>query len=254
MTVSAAPQAARAHRASGSGASIRLRDRSAEFRRAKRHSRLVAALKILLPLSAAGILSLYVLPSLLRVSVDGGRGTATVEAVSLEAGALKMVNPRVTGVHDKQGEYDLRASSATQQAANPDVLFLDAINGKMTNATGEITTIIAPAAEYNNRAEEMIFTDGVTLTRTPAMSAVFETAKVYIKEQRIVSETPVEVRLHDSTIRADRLTLYTADARAIFEGRVRVHLARQSPADGGSQSFDRESQANPANGSGRQAE
>lgn len=228
------------------GAAIRLRDRSLEFRRAKRHSQVVGVMKVMLPLVAAGVLSLYFMPALLTVSIDGGKGQASVEAISLESGALKMTNPRVAGVHDKQGEYDVRAVSATQEAANPDVLVLDTITGLMTNPGGQVTTLKAPGGVYNSRTEEMTFNSGLEITRTPAMSVKLETAKVYIKEQRVVSETPVEVRLHDSTINSDRLTLFTVDARAVFEGRVKVHLKRQPPEEGGaSPKVERDAAANP---------
>ena len=50
--------------------------RAREFRIAKRHSVLVRVLKVLLPTIAAGIVSLYLLPSFFKVSIDKGRGTA----------------------------------------------------------------------------------------------------------------------------------------------------------------------------------
>ncbi len=212
----------------GDRQAIRLRDRAAEFRRAKRHSTLVRVLKVALPLASAGIVSLYVLPAALTVSIDGGKGQASVESVSLEAGALKMVNPRVTGVHDKQGEYDVRAKSATQEASNPDILYLDTIDGRMTGPGGQETILTAPGAIYNNKIEEMTFDRGLRIVRAPGMSATFATATVHIPEQRVVSNTPVQVELHESTIRSDRLTLFTAEAKAIFEGRVKVRLARRS--------------------------
>ena len=57
--------------------------RELEFRRARRHSGLVCALKAMLPLTAAAILSLYALPSFLKKSIDHGRGTATVRSITV---------------------------------------------------------------------------------------------------------------------------------------------------------------------------
>lgn len=226
MAVQAAGRHGRGAPRASSGA-IRLRDRSAEFRRAKRHSQVVRLLKVLFPLTCVGIISLYAVPALLTVSIDNGNGQASVETISLEAGALKMVNPRVKGVHDKQGEYDVQAASATQQASNPDILHLETINGVMTSSDGQVTTLTAPGAIFNSKIEEMKFERGLDIVRGPGMSAKFQTATVYIPEQRVVSNTPVIVKLHDSTISAQKLTLYTAEARAIFEGAVKVHLQRQ---------------------------
>lgn len=223
---------------------IRLRDRSLEFRRARRHSQLVRVLKVLLPLASIGVISLYLLPAFLTVRIDDGAGQASVESISLEAGALKMVNPRVTGVHDKQGEYDLRADSATQEASNPELLYLDKIEGRMTSPEGAVTTITAPGGRYDSKAEVMTFDRGIEILRSPGLRAKFQSATMHIREQRVVSETPVEVQLHDSSIRADRLTLFTAEGRAVFEGRVKAHLERVAQGRGSSPSGERAPAAN----------
>src|SRR5262245_43977552 len=92
------------------------RDRAREFRRARRHSVVVRALKIVLPLGAAGIVSMYVVPTLIPKEVDYGNGTASIKGISLDEGALKMLEPRVKGVNDKQERYEFVADTATQQA------------------------------------------------------------------------------------------------------------------------------------------
>ncbi len=203
-------------------------DREREFRRASRHSVRVRMLKILLPLLAAGILSLYALPSLLRVSIDKGRGTASVRAITLEAGSLKMLEPVVKGVNDKNDAYEFVADSATQASRDADVMFLDRIRGRMAGHDGKITTLTAPNGIHNNKADEMTFNNGAVVKREPDMTATFQTATVYMKKQTVISKTPVIVRLHESTIHAETMTLFWGDQRAIFEGNVRTHIEREA--------------------------
>lgn len=206
-----------------------LRDRTAEFRRAKRHSTRVAVLKVLFPLMAAGVLSLYALPYMFRVKIDGGRGVATIKGLELAAGSLKMLNPRMQGVTEQNSVYDVIADSGEQKSKEADVMFLDKIRGKLTSADGKVTTLTAPNGVYNNKLEEMTFNNTVTVIRDDGLRADFKTATAYMKKQMVVSNTPVTVRLHESVIIADRMTLYSGDKRAIFEGNVKTHVQRETP-------------------------
>ncbi len=201
--------------------------RELEFRRAHRHSRTVVALKAGLPLMAALIMSLYALPSFLKKSIDNGRGTATVRSVTVEAGSLKMIEPHVRGVNERGEPYDITADSATQAANNADVMYLQVVHGKLTGTGGKVSTLTAPDATHNNKAEEITFDNGAVVTHDEGMSATFQTATAYMKTQTMISKTPVVVRLHESTINAENMTLYWGESRAIFEGNVRTHIDRE---------------------------
>jgi lipopolysaccharide export system protein LptC len=204
--------------------------REAEFRRARAHSKTVLALKGLLPLGAVLILSLYALPSLLQTSVDHGRGTMTARGVAVSAGTFVIANPHVTGVNDRGEPYDITASTAEQAFNSPEVMYLKTVRGKMTGADGKITTLSAPDATHNNKAEEITFGSGVTVTHDGGLSATFQTAKAFMKAQTMLSKTPVVVRLHESTINAESMTLYWSENRAVFEGNVRTHIERKPEA------------------------
>ncbi len=202
-------------------------ERTREFARARRHSVLVRVLKALLPAMAACVLSLYALPSFLRVSIDKGRGVASVRTVALEAGSLKMLEPRVKGVNERNEAYEFVADTATQPAKNADMMYLDRVRGRVAGADGKITTLAAPDAVHNTKTDEMTFNNGVVVKQEDNMTATFQTATAFTKQQLVVSKTPVIVRLHESTIHAETMTLYWGDQRAIFEGNVRTHLERQ---------------------------
>ncbi len=204
--------------------------RELEFRRARRHSGLVRALKLMLPLMAAAILSLYALPSFLKKSIDHGRGTAAVRSIALEAGALKMMEPHIKGVNERGEPYDFIADSATQAAKGADIMYLQVVRGKLTGLDGKVSTLTAPDGVHNNKADEMTFNHGAVVTRDAGMTATFQTATAYMKQQTVISKTPVVVRLHESTINAESMTLYWGESRAIFVGNVRTHIERQQEA------------------------
>jgi lipopolysaccharide export system protein LptC len=216
----------------GAHTGIRLRDRSLEFRRARRHSVLVRLLKIALPLLSFGIVSFYFAPSLLTIRIDGGQGEASVKSVTLEAGALKMMNPRLRGVNGRQGTYDVAAAYATQEAKAPDLMNLNTVNGKLVAQDGSVTQVAAPDGVYDNKLEEMTFNNGLHVVRDGGnMEAKLQTATVYMKSQQMVSKTPVSIRMDESTIDAQSMTLFMDEGRAVFEGAVKVHLKRQNAGE-----------------------
>jgi lipopolysaccharide export system protein LptC len=201
--------------------------RSREFQRARRHSGRVRILKGLLPAIALAILSLYILPAFLTTSIDNGRGTASVKAITVEAGSLKMIEPHVRGVNEQQDAYDFTADTATQASKNASVMFLDKVRGKMTSPDGKVTTLTAPNAIHDNKAYTMTFENGAVVVREPGMKATFRTATAFMKEQRVEAKTPVIVQLYESTINADTMVLKWSEQRTIFEGNVKTHIERQ---------------------------
>ncbi len=206
--------------------------RAREFRIAKRHSARVRALKAALPMIAAGILSLYLLPSFFKVTIDKGRGTASVRTVTLEAGSLKMLDPHVKGVNERNEPYDFWADSATQASKGADEMYLDNVRGRMTGQDGRITTLTAPNGVHNTKIDKLTFNNGVIVRREPDLSGEFQTATAFMKQQTVISKAPVIVRLHESTIHAESMTLFWGEQRAIFEGNVRTHVERK-PEDAG---------------------
>jgi lipopolysaccharide export system protein LptC len=221
--------------------------REIEFRRARRHSGRVRALRIALPLLAAAILSLYALPSLLKKTIDNGRGTATVRAITVEAGSLKMIEPHVKGVNERGEAYDFLADTATQAAKDADVMYLEVVRGKMIGLDGKISTLTAPNGVHDNKAEQITFNNGAFVTRDEGLSATFQTATAYMKLQMVISKTPVIVRLHESTINADNMTLWWSDQRAVFEGKVRTHIERQQEVPAAAQAIPNAQSGAPAN-------
>jgi len=201
------------------------RDRTGEFRAARRHSVLIRVFRVLCPLGVLGVMSLYFLPSQLTVQVNGGE--ASVENVTISDGGLKMVNPRIKGVHPKHGVYDIRAEDATQQIANPDLITLNTVSGDLVSQEGETTTLQAPSGLFHSKKEELVFDNGLTIGGTAGFSGKLQSGTAFFNDNRLVTTDPVALSFRKSTIKADGMTFYSADKRAIFEGNVRVHLQRQ---------------------------
>lgn len=205
-------------------------DRTKAFRAAKRHSTLVKLLRLILPIAAVCIAGLYFVPSKLSVKVKGGE--ASVAKIDVTNGALKMTNPRIKGVHEKHGVYDIQADYATQQANQPELITLDTINAKLTSKEGKLTTLKAPSGIYQSKKEELTFDNGVTIGGDTGFAGQLKSATAFFQNDKLISTEPVELAFRSSTIKARSMTYYSAEARAIFEGGVRVHLEREGKDSG----------------------
>jgi lipopolysaccharide export system protein LptC len=204
-------------------------NRKRAFRRARRHSAMVAFLKLALPAAALAVGGLYILPSQLTIKTK--EGEATIQAVDLSAGKLKMMNPRFKGVNEKYGVYDIRADSALQDVSQPEVMTFDKIDAQLVSQQGEKTVLTAPSGIFHSKQEELTFDNGVTIGGEAGIAGRLKTATAYMKEKRLISKDPVDLAYQGHTIAADNVEMWTGENRVIFTGNVRVHLER-TPTEG----------------------
>ncbi len=222
-------EAHQAGRSRGFIAQLSSEERARAFRAARRHSIAVKALKILLPLAAAGTLSLYFIPT--RLSIEIGGATASLEGVSVEAGSLKMVNPKLSGMHPEYGRYEILADTALQDVDTPHRVALDAIIGSLVSPDGDTTRLQALSGLFDTQARQLTFQEGVSIEGRAGLSVKLRSATVHFADQLIVSEEPVEMQFRGSRITADSLRLNTGEARVVFTGGVKVRLEPQNQTD-----------------------
>jgi lipopolysaccharide export system protein LptC len=130
-------------------------------------------------------------------------------------------------VHEKYGVYDIRAEYALQQVKNPELMNLNVINADVVAPNGQRTVLRAPSGIFHSKLEELTFDNGVDISGDSGMSGRLKTATAYMKENLLVSKDPVDLAFHNSTIKAQSMTYYSKEGRAVFEGSVRVHLERK---------------------------
>jgi lipopolysaccharide export system protein LptC len=208
-------------------------DRSYAFRAARRHSALVQAFKLLLPLSAFGVATLYFLPYIIPYFlppievVDPKGGVGTVESIRPTSnGELRMVNPNYKGIDDKYGAYNIHADSSLQKIGSTEILNFNKIRAELVSPQGEKTVLTAPSGIFHSKQEEMTFDNGVTIDGESGMSGRLKTATAYMKEKRLISKDPVALAYQGHTIAADSMEMWSGEKRVIFTGNVKVHLER----------------------------
>ena len=205
-------------------------DRAKAFRQARRHSRLVRILKVMLPLLALGVLGFYFVSA--KVTVSLGDLEASISGVKISRERLRMINPRLENVNDDDGVYVLSANWAEQETSNPTTLFLDTVRAELTERDGAWSRMAAPKGTFYTKKDELYLYGGITTTTSSGMVAKLNTATVYTKTNRIRSEEPVDVQFLNGTVKALTMEAMTRKQLVFFRGDVRVHIRKRPDRQG----------------------
>jgi lipopolysaccharide export system protein LptC len=214
--------------------SDRYRVRSAEeheraFLSAARHSRNVAILRKVLPVMAVLVLATYFIST--RLSVTVGGVTASVSGVEVSDGNLRMVNPTLKGVDKKNGAYVVSADYADQDMKNPKLVKLHAIKAELTTDQKSWSRMQAVRGLFDSESERLVMQDDIRVSTSSGVTGKLTHASLEMRKQTLRSHQRVAFDLPSGTVRANALTLNSADKTLLFRGKVRVRIIRVENKD-----------------------
>lgn len=198
-------------------------DRARAFRSARRHSLLVRALRIALPVVTLGAAAVYLIA--LNTAWKIGPGRLNLGQVELTADDLTMKNPSYFGVTKDGGRYQVRAKRAVvefnrQQAP---IKLID-VDGDLIRSNNLTTKLKAKHGLLDNANSQLELYDGIEIDTSNGMAARLSRATITMKEHRVVSKEPVTATTATGNIRSAGMTLKTDTQQATFEGNVIVRL------------------------------
>lgn len=191
------------------------------FRRAKRHSVAVRALKVLLPglaiLIAAGftIYSYLLTPGGIAIDIIGS---------SYSDGKLTMANPRLEGFTRENRPYSLKAARAVQDVANTDIVQLDDITAKLPVSDDNWANVSAAKGIYNKAKDTLDIPTEVTVTTTDGLVAKLNSAFVNIATGDLKTSDPVDITLKGSHITANTMAVQDRGKVLVFDQKVRMTM------------------------------
>jgi lipopolysaccharide export system protein LptC len=218
------PQTARTHWSVGGGNAARA------FRAARKHSRLVRILRIVVPLAVVlGItvitLITYFNPlrMLTHLPIDVG-------GVVVSGTKITMQQPRLSGFTRDARAYEMSADSAAQDLTKPDVLELRQVRATVRMQDKGLTKLTADTGLYNSKVETLQLDKNIVIDSSTGYRARLSEAQVDIHKGHVVSDHPVEVTMLQGVLNANRLEIQDSGALAIFDGGVTMTLQLNKPA------------------------
>ena len=202
-----------------------LSERKTSLKQARSHSKFVSRLRYFLPVAALATLGLYFFSPKIHVSI--GDLDASVAGVVIDKGNLRMVNPKLEGVNDKQGAYVVTAKYAEQTVSNPDFIRLTDLSSEMNDAKKGWSRLTSPKGTFETKTEKLQLFGDVRVAQSSGMTARLTRADVDMKTQLVTSPEPVKVDFPNGKLDSLTMRIDMDTKRATFKGDVRVHLEQE---------------------------
>jgi lipopolysaccharide export system protein LptC len=190
------------------------------YRSARRHSRLVRTLRIVLPsLAAAGILlfwaSAHFIPSDLA-------GLVSKAGIDFESNSVVMDAPHISGFEGTRQAYEVKAARAIQSLDDPKVLTFEEINAHIGMEDAGIATVDAGTGVYDGNNNTLELKNGVSVHTTTGYTATIQQAAIDLAKGSLRSAMPVEIHAKEGTLRANSIEVTERGKFAAFRGGVSV--------------------------------
>ena len=198
------------------------------FRAAARHSGYVRFLRVAVPLLVAvavvGVaLATWFSPTRLLAKLPTGGSLGTV---GISGSKVTMALPRLEGYTRDARPYQMTAKTAAQDLLKPDNVELNEIRTKMETADKAVVEMTAATGIYHSKADQLILRERIVIKSTSGYEGHLTEAVVDMRSGHIVSDKPVEVKLLNGILNANRLAVEGDVIR--FDGGVTLDM------DGGS--------------------
>ena len=193
------------------------------FSGARRHSRLVRFLRKAVPVTLVlvglGLVLVNYLNPMrwLRVPTEFGTLVISGSKITMEA-------PRLAGFTKDQREYEVSASAASQDTRNPQFVEMKEINGRMAMQDKSTVTLTAVEGIYDTKADLLTLSQEIVIVSTAGYQGRLTEAKIEIKKGRILSEKPVQMKMPQGTLDANRMEVLDSGAMIRFDGGVVMML------------------------------
>lgn len=201
-------------------------EREASLKRARSHSKLVSRLRYGLPVAALATLGLYFYSPQIHITI--GDLDASVAGVVIEKGNLKMLNPKLEGVNDKQGTYVVTAKYAEQKVSNPDLIHLTDLASDMKDSSKGWSRLTSPKGTFETKTEKLQLFGDIRVAQSNGMTARLTRADIDMKTQLVTSGEPVKVNFPSGKLDSLTMRIDMDTKRATFKGDVQVHLEQQN--------------------------
>ena len=135
-----------------------------------------------------------------------------------------MASPKVAGFTRDARAYDLSARAASQDLLKPNLLSLQDLRAKIELQDKAQVDMTASSGVYDRATEKLMLMDKILLTSSTGYEARLTQAEVDTKSGSISSQNPVDVKLLNGTLNANRLNVDDKGDVVRFEGGVTMTL------------------------------
>ena len=198
------------------------------YRRAARHSRYVRLLRVGIPLVLVlGSFAAYVVMSWLDPLRALAKLPVDIGGLVISGTKITMQQPRMAGFTRDSRSYKVNARAAAQDLTNPDMLELQDINATMELQDKSLFNVVARSGLYDTKTEKLTLRQDIVVTSTNYEGLLSE-AVIEVRNGSVVSERPVELKMMQGTVNANRMEVVNSGSVVRFEGGVTMMVTLDS--------------------------
>ena len=142
---------------------------------------------------------------------------------------ITMESPHMSGFTPDQRPYEVWAKTATQDLNDPDRVELKTLRAKVLQEDRSTVTLEARTGLFDTKAQLLDLRKDIFLQSSTGYEARLSQALLDIGKGTVTSEEPVDVKLLNGTLTADKLRITEKGALVRFEGHVVMNLIMDSP-------------------------
>ena len=190
------------------------------YQAARRHTRLVRTLRVVLPaLAVGGILvfwaSAHFIPSDLA-------GLISKAGIDVKSNSVTMDAPHISGFEGTKRAYEVKAARAIQSLDDPKVLTFQQINAHIGLDNSGTAMVDAGTGVYNGNKNTLELDKGISVRTTTGYAATAEKAEIDLAKGSLQTSRPVEISGQQGTLHADSMEVTDRGKHVVFRGHVSV--------------------------------
>ncbi len=212
--------------AQGGALSLGRSDKERVFRKAVRHSRLVRVMRVGIPLAIVLCIASVATYRWLDPMRMLAKMPIGADGMVISGTKIVMQQPRLAGFTKDERPYTIVARSAAKDLTNPDAMELQDVRATMVTQDRRDVQITAKDGLYNSKTSSVRLQNNVHVSSAEFEMALDE-AMVETRDGTVVSDRPVEVRMLQGTINANRFVLRESGAVVRFERGVTLIIDRE---------------------------
>ncbi|HET9687178.1 MAG TPA: LPS export ABC transporter periplasmic protein LptC [Pseudolabrys sp.] len=206
------------------------RDADRAFRAARRHSRLVRILRITVPVTVVIGVIIVTLITYFNPLRMLAKLPINIDNLVVSGTKVTMEQPRLAGFTSDARAYELTADTAAQDMTKPDIVELRNIRAKVEMQDKTSMEMTAISGIYDAKGETLKLDREILLRSSTGYQGRLSEALIDIRKGNVVSEHPVEVKLLQGTLNANRLDILDSGDLVRFHGGVVMDMMlNQSP-------------------------
>jgi lipopolysaccharide export system protein LptC len=199
------------------------------FRSARRHSRTVRILRIAVPASVGLVLVIVMLITYLNPLRMLAKLPINLDNLVVSGTKVTMEQPRLSGFTSDARAYELTADTAAQDMTKPDIVELRNIRAKVEMQDKSSMELRAITGVYDAKGEMLKLDRNIEINSSTGYQGRLREALIDIRKGNVVSEQPVEVKMLQGTLNANRLDILDSGDLVRFHGGVVMDMKLNQP-------------------------